>query len=631
MNTNTPFNFDFTAARFLYSARQKCEHLGLDCISNIICLITAMLDNESEEHANLLNKGIDLATMEDVADTIIGEHLDTFENQKKYFEIRLLDFGNDQVFNISKEVYDIFILAEEIAKKIYGIDYISYVQIVDATRDAMPHIFDRFVKLCIHAHDEKKVSELGHFNVNLVIPAEIANCLTILNNNYSPDEEYCRILSRDKETRKLTTILAKTTKRNAILVGEPGVGKTAIMDKLAWEIVTHNAPKIFENSIMVLLDINSIIAGTTYRGEAEERFEILKQFLKDNPNVILCVDEIHTMLGAGACREGEMDLANTLKPILAKESTRVIGATTEKEYEKYFSSDGALKRRFEKINVEEPTANEVYPMIKNQIRYLSDQHGVKISKDLIDTIIFYASAFNYETRNPDRTLDLIDKTMALVKLDDRKEATLEDVLSNFDASMDEYAKIPLKDKIAIAYHEGGHCVVHYFSLELSDKKTSLVSVIPGENTGGVNVYEPSKNTFILAGKDYFIQTIASKLGGRIAEEMYTSKLTSGACSDLDVATKYAEKVVMEYGLSEEFTRTRVYTSGKNNPFFTHEVARDANLAINNLLKEAEDYARNLLIEKKAYLDSLVEALLDKGIMSGDEIKELFKQVDEQKK
>lgn len=631
MNTNTPFKFDFNATLFLYSARQKCQHLGLDCISNIICLITAMLDNESEEHANLIKKGIDSATIEDVADTIIGEHLDTLAKQKKFFEIHISDCEKDQIFNVSKEVYDIFVLAEKIAQNIYGIDYISYVQIVDATRDAMPHTFDRFVKLCIHAHDEKKASELGHFNINLVVPAEIANCLTILNNNYSPDEKYCRILGREKETKKLTAILAKTTKRNAILVGEPGVGKSAIMDKLAWEIVTHNAPKVFEDSIMLLLDINAMIAGTTYRGEAEEKFEILKQFLEEHPEVILCIDEVHTMLGAGACKEGEMDLANTLKPILARGDTRVIGATTQSEYEKYFSSDGALKRRFERVNIPEPLIEEVYPMIKNQIRYLTENHKVTISKDLVDKIIFYASAFNYETRNPDRSLDLVDKTMATAKLDGRKEATLEDVLCNFDTSMERYEVMTVYQKKLISSHESGHCIVDFFAPELTNMRTVLVSVIPGNGTGGVNVCEPKKNVMVLGGRDYYVQYIASMLGGRVAEEMYTSKLTDGAKNDLIVATKYAEKVVMEYGLVEEFTRTRVYPNGKENPFFTHEVARDANVAINNLLKEAENYARNLLNEKKEYLEALIGELLDNGMMSGEEIEELFRKIDFKKK
>lgn len=156
------------------------------------------------------------------------------------------------------------------------------------------------------------------------------------------------ILGRDKETRQLWNIISKKNKRNAVLVGEPGVGKTAIVYKLVQDISNRECPEKFQNYSIISLDMTGIIAGTSYRGQAEERFKLLNTFLEKNRNVILFIDEIHNMLGAGSCREGELDLANSMKPILARGDAIVIGATTTKEYEKYFSSDGALKRRFEK-------------------------------------------------------------------------------------------------------------------------------------------------------------------------------------------------------------------------------------------------------------------------------------------
>ena len=144
---------------------------------------------------------------------------------------------------------------------------------------------------------------------------------------------------------------------------------------------TGNCPKKFKDCKIISLDVNGIVAGTKYRGMAEERIQQLINFLERNPNVILFVDEIHLLLGAGACVEGEVDLANALKPILARGDTRVIGATTVTEYKKYFSKDGALKRRFEEIYVKEPKTTEVYEMIKNQIKLLESAHGTKISKN----------------------------------------------------------------------------------------------------------------------------------------------------------------------------------------------------------------------------------------------------------
>ena len=153
--------------------------------------------------------------------------------------------------------------------------------------------------------------------------------------------------------------------------------------------------------------------------------------MEQNPDCILFIDEIHTILGAGACRDGDLDLANALKPILARGETRVIGATTSEEYEKYFSKDGALKRRFEKIIVKEPHSDEVYDMIKNQISRLEEFHNTVMPKELIDFTILNASCFNYETKNPDRTLDLIDKSMATAELANRHFVSREDILSNF--------------------------------------------------------------------------------------------------------------------------------------------------------------------------------------------------------
>ena len=232
---------------------------------------------------------------------------------------------------------------------------------------------------------------------------ELSDYLTIMNSK--DGNEMCKICGREKETDALIRILMKNTKRNAILVGEPGVGKTAIVEKFAWMISSGNCPEKFKNCIVLSLDVNSIIAGTMYRGMAEERFKDLVKFLNENPECILFIDEIHLILGAGACREGGIDLANVLKPLLARGESRIIGATTNNEYERFFAKDGALKRRFEKIVVKEPKTSEVYDMIKNQIKQLEKVHNTTISKKLVNSVIFEASCFNYETKNPDRTLD----------------------------------------------------------------------------------------------------------------------------------------------------------------------------------------------------------------------------------
>ena len=369
-----------------------------------------------------------------------------------------------------------------------------------------------------------------------------------------------------------------------------------------------------------------MIAGTKYRGQAEERFDLLIKFLEKYPNIILFVDEIHNLLGAGACRDGDLDLANALKPILARGKTQVIGATTSDEYERYFSRDGALKRRFEKIIVAEPKIEEVYPMIENKIRLLSEAHNVSISKELVAKIIFYASCFNYETKNPDRTLDLIDKSMAVATLSGKSEVSFEDVKKNFETNNKIFDKTPLNVKIALAYHEAGHYIVHRFSEELYDYKILAVSIMPADNYYGVNVFEIDSYIMPSRTREYYIQLIAAKLAGRVAEKLFSNKLSAGAQSDLKHATKLANDMVTRYALDETFSQSRVYLSEDESSMYSDEMKKNINERIDVIVEESRFYAEKLLEAKREYLELLVQALLEKGMLSAKEIDDLFKKI-----
>lgn len=458
---------------------------------------------------------------------------------------------------------------------------------------------------------------------SLVIPKEISSYVTIMNNESWANENVCRILGREQETMQLERILAKATKRNAILIGEPGVGKTAIIEKLTWNIATGNCHKKFKNAKVLALDVNSLVAGTRYRGMAEERFKELITFLECHPECIVFIDEIHTILGAGASMAGELDLANVLKPILARGETQIIGATTIKEYKKYFSRDGALKRRFEKIIVEEPHADEVYDMIKNQIFYLKEFHGIKISKEVVEFGILNASCFNYETKNPDRTLDLIDRSMAGAELRNKSIVEKSDILENFSIRRKQFNNMPIDIKKITAYHEAGHYIVRRFAPEMQFFKTLAISIMPAEDYLGINVYERDKYITPSDNRTRYIQEIACKLGGRIAERMYTKDLSSGASGDLAVATAIANDMVTKYGLGS-FTENRVFFNKAESHMYSEEVINKINSEVDKILSEAKEYADKLLKEHQKELEMLVDALMEKGILSNNEIEEVFK-------
>lgn len=468
-----------------------------------------------------------------------------------------------------------------------------------------------------YAKNHKTVEKTDEFK----IPFELSSFLTVMNTNYSKSDKICQINGRDEEINKLIRILMKNKKSNAVLIGAPGVGKTAIVEKLTWMIVTQNCPDFLKNRVVLSLDVNAIIAGTEFRGAAEKRFSCLINFLEKHPECILFIDEIHVIIGAGACREGELDFANALKPILARSSTKVIGATTNNEYLKFFSSDGALKRRFETITVNEPRSKDVAVMIKNQITALENHHGVKISKKIIDFVILNANCYNYETKNPDRTIDLIDKTLVVAKLNGKKVATKNDVLANFDYNRKLFKQMPIESKTTIAYHEAGHFIVRYFSKDSSVSNILSVSIMPTDNYLGVTVFETNYNMIINKNREFYVKEIAECLAGRIAEKMYTNDLTSGATKDLHTANKLASKVVLEFGLEDDFNKYRTFDYKKNK-----EKSSSIDKYIDKLLEDAWIYAEKILTEKKEYLEALVNALTKNGILSITEIEKIFSSV-----
>ncbi len=456
------------------------------------------------------------------------------------------------------------------------------------------------------------------------VPKEMASFLEDLNEKYAYrnfDDE-CEICEREEETEEMIQILMKKKKRNVIFIGEAGVGKTAIVEKFVWMIVTGRCPKEFRGFHVLSLNVTGIISGTQYRGTAEERFQMLSKYLEETPNVIVFVDEIHLMLGAGQVEGGSLDLGNALKPILARDKVRFIGATTSKEYDKYFSNDPALKRRFETIFVKEPTSEEVFPMITNQIKSLERFHGVSISTKQVKSIIFFAACYNYQTKNPDRTIDLLDKVMVNAKLAGRKKVKQADIEKVFKFNQRTFKNMSDEDKTRLAYHEAGHYIIHRFATKLSDLKVIAVSIVPAKDKGfyGVNVLEPNEDGPIFHDRVYYVQLIAAKYGGRVAEEIYSNSLSSGATSDIAQATQLATNVVMSYGLSDERNNRAYGITPFKETAKTNEMIDEQ---INKLLDEALDYARRVINEHTSELDRLVKELKKKGILSKKDLDDIF--------
>ena len=419
----------------------------------------------------------------------------------------------------------------------------------------------------------------------------------------------------------------KKTKRNVLLIGEPGVGKSSVVYKLTYDILNGICPEMFKDFRILSLNVNNLISGTMYRGQAEERYQDLIELLEYYDNLILFIDEIHMIVGAGSSSSGKdnTDFSNALKPLLAGDNAIVIGATTNEEYKEAFGNEGALRRRFRNIVIKEPKTTEVYDMLKDSIKQLEEFHGVKISKRMVDLIIFYSSCFNYTTRNPDRTKDLIDLSMVTAKMDGKTRVDRESIMKNFDFNFKQFHNMTSTQISEVAYHEIGHFMVQRFSGRLTDQEVVAISIIPAADYLGVNVLDTTDCT-PSTDKNFFIDKIACLLAGRISEKIFTgSQNNSGASSDLEKATKIAYNMVTKYGMTTKLGEHRIYINDRDYQMQTPEVTNMVNAEIKNIIEKATERATTILQTHAELVKLLAEELSKKGMLSQIELEKIIQE------
>ena len=261
-------------------------------------------------------------------------------------------------------------------------------------------------------------------------------------NNLASDNKIDKIIGRNKEIERLIQILSRRNKNNPLLVGESGVGKTAIAEGLAYLISNKKVPSIIEDSVIYSLDIAALIAGTKYRGDFEKRLKDVLKFLSTQEKPILFIDEIHTIIGAGSASGGSLDVSNLLKPELGKGKIRCIGSTTFQEYRGIFNQNQALSRRFQKIDVIEPNFDECEEILFGIKDIYEDYHDVKYSDESIKSAIELSSKYINDRFLPDKAIDVIDETGALLNINRKNTKSIKVNKNHIEMTISKITKIP---------------------------------------------------------------------------------------------------------------------------------------------------------------------------------------------
>jgi len=287
------------------------------------------------------------------------------------------------------------------------------------------------------------------------------------------------VVGRDAQIRRVITILNRRTKNNPVLIGEPGVGKTAIVEGLAQRIVAEDVPDSLLDKRIVTLDLAGMIAGTKYRGEFEERLKKVMGELEKDRRAIVFIDELHLIVGAGAA-EGAMDAGNILKPALARGAIQLIGATTTAEYTKHIEKDAALERRFQPIQVPETTTSETLAILKGLRGHYENFHGVKFSDEVLEDAVTLAKRYVNDRYMPDKAIDLIDETAAYLRVDKGKTSpearALQKELKLVNAQIEEAVDAEDYERAARAKTRASQISDELGKLHSSDKQTKRLTV-----------------------------------------------------------------------------------------------------------------------------------------------------------
>jgi len=374
------------------------------------------------EMANSLAKNHEAIEIEHIGKALIGDDIvDFLIGEKKYEIERFLDEKLAKLPTNSKTGQKMpslkasSLIQNAIAKsKSYSDEYVSLEWLIFSFFETIAKNFGLNM-----AEIEGKIMDLREGkkvdSANFETKYKVLEKFTIDLTSRAREGKMDPVVGREAEIRRLIQIICRRTKNNPVLIGEPGVGKTAIVEGLALRIIQQDVPELLKNYTILSLDLGALLAGSKYRGDFEERLKELLAAIEAKKNVILFIDEIHMLVGAGKT-DGAMDAANMLKPALARGELRCIGATTTSEYTKYIEKDGALERRFQPVIVEEPSIEQAITILRGIKEKYELHHGVRITDKAIEAAVKLANKFITDRKLPDKAVDLIDEAARRLRM-----------------------------------------------------------------------------------------------------------------------------------------------------------------------------------------------------------------------